>query len=139
MIKLLVAVDGSDNSLRAVASAIRLAAQCAVEIHVVNVQPRLHGGVAGFVNAAQIKEYHHEEGLKEIAKARELMDQSGLAYQHHMFVGDPAETIARFAKESSCDQIILGTRGLGAVSNMLLGSVVTKVLHLTDVPVVLVK
>jgi nucleotide-binding universal stress UspA family protein len=139
VIKLLVAVDGSDNSLRAVASAVKLAAHCPVEIHLVNVQPRLHGGVSGFINAAQIKQYHHEEGLKELARARELMDQSGLVYQYHLFVGEPSETIARFAKELPCDQIVLGTRGLGAVSNMLLGSVATKVLHLVDVPVVLVK
>jgi nucleotide-binding universal stress UspA family protein len=43
------------------------------------------------------------------------------------------------AKEHGCAQIVMGTRGLGTVSGMLLGSVATKVIHLADVPVVLLK
>jgi nucleotide-binding universal stress UspA family protein len=47
--------------------------------------------------------------------------------------------IARFARERGCDQILMGTRGLGAIGSLLLGSVATKVIHLADVPVLLVK
>jgi nucleotide-binding universal stress UspA family protein len=47
--------------------------------------------------------------------------------------------IAQFCKSEKIQQIVMGTRGAGAVANMLLGSVATKVLHLVGVPVVLVK
>ena len=62
-----------------------------------------------------------------------------MSYQSHLFVGEPAETIARYAKENTCDHIVIGTRGLSAVSGLLLGSVATKVIHLADMPVLLVK
>ena len=42
-------------------------------------------------------------------------------------------------KQHKLDQVIMSSRGMGAVANMLLGSVASKVLHLTDVPVVVVK
>ncbi|HEX9811647.1 MAG TPA: universal stress protein [Burkholderiales bacterium] len=46
---------------------------------------------------------------------------------------------SQYAREKRCDQIYIGTRGLGPITGMLLGSVTTKVLHLSDVPVLLVK
>jgi nucleotide-binding universal stress UspA family protein len=54
-------------------------------------------------------------------------------------IGSPAETIAKVAREQGCDGIVMGTRGLGAVSSVLLGSVSSRVLHLSDLPVTLVK
>ena len=54
-------------------------------------------------------------------------------------VGDAAETITTYADQKKCDAIFMGTRGLGRVAGLLLGSVATKVLHLTKVPVTLTK
>ena len=51
----------------------------------------------------------------------------------------PAEVICKYAKEKGVFQIFMDTRGLGSVSGLLLGSVATKVIHFTDVPVLLVK
>lgn len=74
-----------------------------------------------------------------MAAARKLLDAAGVKYQHRIGVGDAAETIAAYAKEKGCDQIVMGTRGMGSVSNLLLGSVATQVIHLSPVPVLLVK
>lgn len=141
MLRVLIAIDGSDTALRAVAHVIKQfpADRTAQELHLVNVQYSLHGGVSAFIDSAQIKQYHYEEGCKALASARALLDAAGVPYQSHLFVGEPAETIARFARENACDQIVIGTRGLGAVSSLLLGSVATKIIHLTEVPVLLVK
>jgi nucleotide-binding universal stress UspA family protein len=49
------------------------------------------------------------------------------------------ETLAALADELGCDHIIMGTRGLGAISSIVLGSVTRKVLHLANVPVTCVK
>jgi nucleotide-binding universal stress UspA family protein len=141
MLKILLAVDGSESSLRAVAHAIKRAspAKDQLQIHLVNVQHPVHGSVSTFVDAAQIKQYHHDEGMKVLTGARELLDAAGVPYQFHLFVGEPAEIIARYAKEQACDEIVIGTRGLSGISSLLMGSVATKIIHLAETPVLLVK
>ena len=81
---------------------------------------------------------------KGAARARSRLDGQDIVYTSHVEVGDVAQTIARYARELHCDQVIMGTRGLGsggvaAISGLLLGSIATKVLHLVEVPVTLVK
>ena len=142
MKKILLPVDGSDNSLRAVQAAIDLAKAAAEppEIHLLNVQlPIISGDVKMFVSEEQIKAYYHDEGIKALARARAALDAAGVAYVHHIGVGPVAETIAAYAKEKGCNQIIMGARGLGSLTGLLLGSVTTKVTHLVDIPVTLVK
>ncbi|TCS71687.1 nucleotide-binding universal stress UspA family protein [Sulfuritortus calidifontis] len=142
MKKILLPVDGSDNSLRAVQAAIDLARGAAEppEIHLLNVQlPIISGDVKMFVSEEQIKAYYHDEGIKALAAARAALDAAGVAYVFHIGVGPVAETIAAYAKEKGCNQIIMGARGLGSLTGLLLGSVTTKVAHLVDVPVTLVK
>lgn len=141
MLKVLLAVDGSESSMHAVEHVIRRAsvAKGNFDIHLVNVQHPLHGSVSTFVNAAQIKEYHHDEGVNATAPAREKLDAAGVPYQFHLFVGEPAEVVTRFAKEQGCEEIIIGSRGLSGISSLLVGSVATKIIHLAEVPVLLVK
>lgn len=139
----LVAVDGSESALRAVQHLTRKRAKYAdpegLQIHLVNVQYPFSGDVGAFVDHETMRQYHQEEGLKQLAEARRQLDEAGVRYSFHVLVGDPAEVIAQFAREHHCDQIIMGTRGLGSVAGLLMGSVSTKVLHLADVPVLLVK
>jgi nucleotide-binding universal stress UspA family protein len=143
MRKLLVPVDGSDCSLRALEYVItareRLRDPQALKVHLLNVQAPLRGDISMFIGDEQIKRYHREEGEKALARARSLLDKSGIAYRFHIKVGEPAEIIARNAAERGCDGIVMGTHGRGAVAGMLLGSVATKVLHLSTVPVLFVK
>ena len=86
-----------------------------------------------------VDNYYQEEGEKALRSARALLDEASIPYSSHMEVGHIAETIAKFVKEKRCGQIVMGTRGLAAVSGLLLGSVATKVLHLVHIPVMLVK
>jgi nucleotide-binding universal stress UspA family protein len=141
MQKVLLAVDGSDNSLRAVAYLVKRAstAKEQYQVSLVNVQYALHGTVATFINAQQLKQFHQEEGSKAIAQAQAALDAAGIACTQHLFIGEPAETITRFAREQACDEIIIGSRGLSAIGSLLVGSVATKIVHLAGVPVVLVK
>jgi nucleotide-binding universal stress UspA family protein len=53
--------------------------------------------------------------------------------------GEPAATIDQIGREESIDHIVMGTRGLGSIRGLLVGSVATRVLHLVEVPVTLVK
>jgi len=139
MLKVLIPVDGSDNSLRVVRHVIDKAAlyKDPVEIHLLNVQRPFPGTIRGVKEQAE--QYHRDEGDKALAGVRKLLDDAGLKYTCHISVGDAAEVIASYCHDRRLDQIIMGTRGAGAVANMLMGSVASKVLHLVDVPVLLVK
>ncbi|MBI3451411.1 MAG: universal stress protein [Rhodospirillales bacterium] len=138
--KLLVPSDGSPNAGRALDHAIGLVrAGFADELHLLNVQPSVGGAVATFVGRAEIRSFHHDEGMKALAAPKARAEQAGIAAKPHIGVGTPGPTIAAFARELGCDQIVMGTRGLGAAAGLLLGSVTTEVLRQTDIPVTLVK
>jgi nucleotide-binding universal stress UspA family protein len=141
MVKILLAVDGSEASFGAVRHMIKQFENLehSMEIHLINVQSPLHGGVTSFISKDQVKQYHGDEGERALAGARRLLDAAGVPYQAHLFVGDPAETVTRFANEIACDQIVIGTRGESVIASILLGSVATKIIHLAAIPVLLVK
>ncbi len=141
MSKILIPIDDSSGALRALAYLIKKiqAGRENAELHLVNVQYPLHGGVSSFISAAQIKELHQEDGAKALISARKLLDEAGIPYQAHVFVGDPAEVLARFANEQAVDEIVMGTRGQNQLSTMLLGSVSLKLMNLAKAPVLLVK
>ena len=142
MPKILVAVDGSENSGRVIDFLIKKNSwsKQPVEVHLLNVQLSIAGvNVKMFISGESLNEYYREEGAAALKKARERLDAAGLTYTHHIGVGDPAEVIAEYVKSKACDQILMGSRGLGSVSGLVLGSVATKVLHLTTVPVTLIR
>jgi nucleotide-binding universal stress UspA family protein len=143
MRRVLVPVDGSPSSQRAIDYMIQKRGRYRdpqeVEVHLLNVQHPFPGDVTMFVDHDEIKQYHHDKGVKVLQSARDSLDQAGVPFIFHIGVGDPAQIIAHYAHEKQCDQIIMGTRGHGAIAGLLVGSVATKVLHLTDVPVLLVK
>ena len=139
MLRVLIPIDGSENSLRAVGFVIRNAPlyKAPLEIHLLNVQHPFPGTIRGVHEQAE--RYHHDEGTKALADARKALDAAGLKYVYHIIVGETGEVIAHLVKDKNIEQVVMGTRGAGAVANMLLGSVATKVLHLVEVPVLLVK
>ena len=143
MLKLLIPVDGSDSSSRAIDYLIRKL-DCLkerAEIHLLNVQHQVPYGnrVSSVIGHDTIAQYHKEEGMAALKTAMQKLDAARIKYHHHIGVGNEAEVICQYAKEKVCDQIFMGTRGHGTVSNLVLGSVATKVIHLTPVPVLLVK
>jgi nucleotide-binding universal stress UspA family protein len=143
MDKILVAVDGSDHSMHAVEYvAARRAARANpadVEIHLLNVQTPLPSLAAQAAGGERVRQHHHEEGIAALARARASLDAQKVPYVFHIGVGEPAEVIAAYAKDKGCGEIVMGCRGLGSVSGLLLGSVATKVVHMATVPVTLMK
>jgi nucleotide-binding universal stress UspA family protein len=141
MLKVLIPIDGSQNANRAVDHALKLAqAGKGLEIQLLNVQiPVASGHARMFVSDEQLSGYYREEGLAALKEARERLDGLGVSYRYHIGVGHVAETIAEYAKQNQCEAVIMGTRGMGAISNLVLGSIASRVIHLTDLPVTLVK
>jgi nucleotide-binding universal stress UspA family protein len=141
-LRFLLAVDGSDGSVRTVDHVIELLGwyRPPVEIELLNVQlPILSGNVKTFVRRDQLEEYYRDEGQAALKVARERLDRAGVNYTPHIGIGAPAEVIVEYAKKLRCQQVCIGTRGLGSVAGLLLGSVATKVIHLAPCPVLLVR
>lgn len=127
----LVAVDGSDNALRAVAHAARQAqAMNACALHLVHVQPWLSK------EAAEVELAHR--ALSATVGARNLLDIARLAWRLHVVLGDPAERIIEQATRLSATTIVIGSRGLNMLESLMFGSVAYKVVHRSPVPVLVV-
>ena len=139
--RILIPVDGSDRSLAAVRYVTDTLAPANpdLDIHLLNVQPPLPSAASRFIDSAVVRDFHLEEGAKDLAAARQLLSDAGLRHVANTLIGDPAETIAAYAKQRDCAAIVMGTRGLGKAAGLLLGSVAHKVLQLSKVPVTLVK
>jgi nucleotide-binding universal stress UspA family protein len=70
-----------------------------------------------------------------------MLDEAGIAYTRHIEIGHAAGVIAQYAKKLQCDNVIMGTRGLGTMTSLLLGAVSHEAIHQMDpsIPVTLVK
>lgn len=140
--KLLLAVDGSEHALRAAqyVAALRTRLISPPTVLVLNVQPPVASGlVRRFLSQEALDGYYRDEARGALEPVEALLGQHGVAAESHVVVGDVAATVAEFAASHGCDQIVMGTRGLGGVKGALLGSVASEVLHLADRPVLLVK
>lgn len=141
--KILLAVDGSKYSLDAVNCLVEHAnwyrEKPVVELLTVHLPlpklPRM--GIV--VGKNQVQRYYEEESEAALAAAKKKLDAAGIAYKAVMQVGPIAETIVNYASKSGCDLIFIGTHGRTEAGNMLLGSIATQVLHLSKVPVLLVR
>lgn len=143
MLKILVPIDGSEQSERIISKLLKYTSlfREGAEIHVLNVQhPVPYGSrISSVVGHDKIQQYHHDEGMAALKSSVAALDAAKANYKQHIGVGDAAETIIKFAKDKGCDQIFMGTHGMGAASGLILGSVATKVVHLSPMPVTLVR
>jgi nucleotide-binding universal stress UspA family protein len=142
MKKVLVPFDGSESAKRALLYLVEFVKQVPdLEIHLLNVQghPIMYGDyVAGpmletLVNAAR------EHGRKINAKGLELLREHGLEASAHEELGETVGEIAKAVSLFGCDTVVMGTRGMSNFSNLVMGSVATRVVHEVTVPVLLVK
>jgi nucleotide-binding universal stress UspA family protein len=136
--KFLVPVDGSESASQVVDYLVQSAAwlKQAPEIYLLNVQWKVAAGnVKLFISQDTINAYYREQGLAELASARAKLDAAQLPYEYHISIGTPAEAIVKYAEEQGIDQIVMSKQGQSGVQSWLLGSVVSKVLHLASCPV----
>lgn len=139
---ILLPVDGSENALHAVRQVIAMKDwyREPLAVNLLTVQlPVVSGIVKMFINKQQLNDYYREEGMKALASARELLDQAGVGYQHHIGIGDPAQTIVDYARDKQCSQIVMGARGAGGLAGTLLGGTANRVAQAASVPVTLVR
>lgn len=128
----LVAVDGSECSLRAVSMAARLSALDAdTSVDVVFVQPWL-------VKEAAETDFA-QRGWTATAKARQLLDAEAVHWRVHVLMGEAAEQIVAMTKMPGTRGVVVGSRGQNVARALLLGSVASSVTHQVTVPVMIVR
>jgi len=142
MHKLLVPVDGSANAMRALEYAIRLAKECGpTELVIVYAHepPIVYGELAIYVPPEEAKELHRKHGEDISRPFIETAKRASVTFSSQVLIGDIPQSIVSCAETLGCDGIVMGTRGMGSILNLIAGSVATKVIHLTKLPVTLVK
>ncbi len=141
MHRILIPFDGSAPAERAVAFALGLFHEgLNTEIVLLSVQqpPYVFGEVAVYVKVEVAQQMALAAAERTLALADPLFADKKVTVHRVARVGEVAETIVEVAKERQCDWIVMGSRGMGAFGNLLLGSVATKVVASTAAPVTVV-
>lgn len=142
--KILVALDGLDTERNVLSSAAALGKACNSKLVLVHV-------ISDIENSSMLElslsfEEFYEELRKETCSASEQMlstakekIDSSVHVKTLSLIGNPAEKILETIENEKADAVILGSRGVGKLSELLLGSTVYKVLHAAKVPVIVIK
>jgi nucleotide-binding universal stress UspA family protein len=138
--KILVGVDGSDNSFRALDHAIFLAKRVEAHltaIHVVENPPTVYVESQKLLNELLTK--YKAESAKVLDRCKQAAEMSGVNIETVLAEGDAATNIVGYAQREGFDLVVIGSRGLGKFKEMVLGSTSSKVLHHTKSAVLIVR
>ncbi len=142
MLKILLAVDGSEHAHRAIDAVAKLAGS-AVELEAVLLHVSPEPIFYGDYSANAIQTIEEGQKVKQNAVLKEATDYAlaqGLSiHESHRTSGVIAHEILRVARDLAVDQIAMGTRGMGAIGSMFIGSVAQRVVHQAPMPVLLAK
>ena len=142
--KIMVPVDDSEASLRALDEACELAASSDAEVlavHVVDLT-QFNWGAAEFTNHTAMREAIENMGAEVLANASQKLNESGVRHETKILEngGDKiADVIVDEVVASHCDLIVMGTHGFSGLMNLLMGSVAEGVLRQATVPVLLIR
>lgn len=138
--KMLVPIDGSKNSERALIEAKRLAECQGGEITLMTVVKPLIVPYFGNTELARLDQKNIETAKELLlTKAKKEFEQSSVKVKTKLKKGNPAEEILNEVEANDYDLIVMGSRGLGTFSKTLLGSVSSRVLNHTRINVLIVR
>jgi nucleotide-binding universal stress UspA family protein len=99
----------------------------------------MYGDIQIHITRERMLELQRDHCRELLQPAADAAKAAGVRHKSEILMGDTAPVIARHAEELGCDGIVLGTRGMTAIANLVMGSTATKVIHVTSLPVTLVK
>jgi len=139
--KILLAVDGSEYSRKAAKFLIKQRAMLgrSPDVIVLNVDRPLGRALTLEVGVDAAARYHAETSEAALRPVATILKRARIAFREVAAVGDPASVIARMAKSEARDLIVMGSRGHGALGNLLLGSVATRTIARSLLPVLIVR
>lgn len=135
--KILVALDGSENSFRGLDQAIIIARNCQAVITGIYVTPL--NLPASSKQKAYLKNYLLKNANKFLKKAKTRSAQNGILFYEKIMYGDEGSRIVKFAHDKNFDLIVIGSRGRGSVKEIFLGSTSNYVIHKSKTSVLIVK
>ena len=135
--RILVPLDGSKNSFRALDFAIELARHSRGIITGIFVLERTPE--KDFRRIGSLEKYMLKEAREFLYDAKILSAKKAIVFKEKTAFGDPGYTIVNFAKNYKYGIIVMGSRGRGAIKETFLGSVSNYVVHKSRVPVLIVK
>src|SRR5690606_28099998 len=132
MHNVLVPFDGSASAKRAVQYLVDFSKVYPdIQVHLLNVQrePNLYGNYVPASMLDDLRKGAIQHAEKVNREAALLLEQAGISHQSHVAA----------VKRLGCNTVVMGTRGMGSLGNLVMGSVATRVVHDVPVPVLLVK
>jgi nucleotide-binding universal stress UspA family protein len=141
MTNVLLPVDGSPSATRAVAWLARtLRGRADAHVHLLHVQPAVDAWeVRSHLDAGDVARFESAAHQAVLEPAAATLREAGIGLDTHAVSGEVAPQVHALVQQLGCDSVVMGTRGLGTVQALLLGSTAMQVLHLVDVPVTLIK
>jgi nucleotide-binding universal stress UspA family protein len=137
--KILVGVDGSECARKAFNSALALAKELGAKLYVVCVVQTVPVVGLHREKLASLESIIERQAKLILAECATRADMKGVRAETVLAKGHPAQIILYTAKAEGADLIVVGSRGLGGMKGMLLGSVSSAVVHNSKVPVMVVK
>lgn len=138
--KVLVPIDGSDNSFRALDAALLLSEKLGAKvtaIHVMEDIPVLH--IQSEKLLRQLLDSYKKESQKILLKCSEISARKGLSIDTKLLQGNAGSIILDFCEKEKYDTIVMGSRGMGKFKELVLGSVSNKVIHHSSCPVMIIR
>lgn len=141
MQSILVPVDGSTSARHALKYVMGLIKEgMHAVIHVINIQPDLLPlGDLVLLDIDIVERNQQMQSGKIMRSARKLLSTAGIDFKSEILRGPVAISILKYAKAHGCSSIVMGTRGMGMLGNLVLGSTSNQVVHLAKIPVTLIK
>jgi len=139
--KILVPIDGSDNSLKALDAAIFLAKRCNAKIVCLYSVVIIPITEAQMVAPIQFQIEDKKYAKKVLENAKNLVKRNNVEFSQVINFGNAGYNIVKYVKNKAnrIDLVVIGSRGRGSVKEMFLGSTSNYVLHKSPVPVTVVK
>jgi nucleotide-binding universal stress UspA family protein len=134
-------LDGSDNSLRALDTAIFLAKRCDAKIVCLYSIVIIPITEAQMVAPIQFQVEEEKYARKVLEKAKNLAEQNNIEFSQVINFGNAGYNIVKYVKnkDNKIDLVVIGSRGMGTIKEIFLGSTSNYVLHKSPVPVTVVK
>jgi nucleotide-binding universal stress UspA family protein len=143
MKNILIPVDGSEYSMKAIAAAKEMAKAFDSNVFILSVvtpEFKISSGRGSNMYSSILMDELLESSTKILDEAKKQFQGMTNKVETFSAQGNIADEIVRFADENGIDLIVMGSHGLGALKNRLMtGSVTTRVLHHVDVPVLVIK
>jgi len=130
MNEIVVPICNSTDAAWAATQAIALYRNDPARIHLLNVQRPLPKHVAQFFSRSDLRDFHHETGMRVLESAMRMLDEAGVPHEDHVLVGHPAEAIVQFAEERDCRHVVVDAPATDMLAMFGLGSIGSQVRHL---------